>query len=191
MRDTPAAGRARRLNVGCGPRAAPGWINVDVWPHPGVDLLADLRAGLPLREASVDAAVAIHVLQDIAWPQLQAAADELRRVLRPGGVLRLGVPDLERAVQAWQRGDGAYFHVPDEDARSPGAKLVTQMIWYGSVRTPFNYDFARELLEKAGFVEVRRCAFGRTHSGDAQLASLDDRERESLFVEARREPAAH
>ena len=56
---------------------------------------------------------------------------ELRRVLKPGGVLRLCLPDLIKGVEAYERGDRDYFLIPDEDARSLGAKLVTQLIWYG------------------------------------------------------------
>jgi len=78
----------------------------------------------------------------------------------------------------------AYFVVPDEHAVTIGAKLVAQLIWYGSTRTPMNWDYAREVLEAAGFREVRRCAFGRTQSPFADIVSFDDRERETLFVEA-------
>jgi hypothetical protein len=63
---------------------------------------------------------------------------------------------------------------------------VTQIIWYGSVRTPFTTDFAAELLQRAGFVSITRCAFGQTVSGDPELHRLDNRERESFFIEARR-----
>ena len=174
-----------RLTLGCGPRPAPGWINADLRDYEGVDLRGDIRDGLPLSDHSVDCAVAIHVLQDLPWCDIPVALAELRRVLRSGGVLRLGLPDLDRAIDAYRRGDAAYFHVPDADARSIGAKLVAQIIWYGSVRTPFTFDFARELLERAGFAEVRRCAFRETGSPDPEIVSLDNRERESLFVEAR------
>jgi predicted SAM-dependent methyltransferase len=152
--------------------------------QPGVDLRADLRHGLPFADASVDALVAIHVLQDLAWSDLQPAVEELHRVMRPGGALRLGLPDLERALCAFAAGNAGYFHVPDEHARSIGAKLVTQIIWYGSVRTPFTFDFAKEWLLRAGFEQVLRCRFGES-AGPAWLAALDNRERESLFVEAR------
>lgn len=183
----PPADRASplRLNWGCGSQPAPGWINADRRPLNGVDLCGDIRDGLALGDASIDYAVAIHVLQDLPWPDIPGALAELHRVLRPGGVLRLGLPDLDRAIEAYRRGDGAYFHVPDEDARSPGAKLVTQIIWYGSVRTPFTLDFAREQLEAAGFRDVQRCAFRETRSPHADIVRLDNRERESLFVEAR------
>jgi predicted SAM-dependent methyltransferase len=174
-----------RLNWGCGPQPAPGWINADIHAYDGVDLYGDIRDGLALADHTVDYAVAIHVLQDLLWPDIPAALRELRRVLKPGAVLRLALPDLDRAIDAYRRGDAAYFHVPDTDARSIGAKLVTQIIWYGSVRTPFTFDFAQELLSAAGFADVTRCAFRQTASPFADIVSLDNRERESLFIEAR------
>jgi predicted SAM-dependent methyltransferase len=173
-----------RLNCGCGPTPVPGWINADIRAHAGVDVCADLVKGLPLASGSFDCIVAIHVLQDIAWPDLPAAVSELRRVLKPGAVLRLGLPDLDRAIDAYQRKDPDYFYVPDSDARTVGAKLITQIIWYGSVRTPFNFEFAHELLSNAGFSRVQQCAFRETASAHPDIVTLDNRPRESLFVEA-------
>jgi SAM-dependent methyltransferase len=174
-----------RLNWGCGPRPVPGWINADRQFVEGLQLCGDIGDGLALADSCIDYAVAIHVLQDLAWTDIGGALAELRRVLRPGGVLRLGLPDLDRAIDAYRRNDGRYFYVPDEDARSTGAKLVTQIIWYGSVRTPFNFAFAEEVLQRAGFQHVVRCDFGRSASHWPDIASLDNRPRESLFVEAR------
>jgi len=176
----------RRLNLGCGPLGRDGWINVDRHALPGVNVCGDaVLDGLPFRTHSFDAAVAMHVLQDMPWGHIPVALRELHRVLVPGGVLRLGLPDLDRAIAAYQRGDAGYFHVPDSDARCIGAKLITQIIWYGSVFTPFTFEFAEELLVRAGFADVRRCGFGQSVHGDAQLAALDNRERESFYVEAR------
>jgi predicted SAM-dependent methyltransferase len=174
-----------RLNLGCGPYPAPGWINVDQRPYPWVDLCCDILDGLAMPDGAVQVAVAMHLLQDLAWADVPRAIEELKRVLAPGGTLRIGVPDLDRAIDAYLRGDRGYFHVPDDDGRSVGAKLVTQIIWYGSVRTPFTFDYAREQLERAGFRDVRRCAFRETASAYPDIVSLDTRERESLYVEAR------
>jgi hypothetical protein len=57
---------------------------------------------------------------------------------------------------------------------------------YGSVRTPFTYEFIEEWLRKAGFREVTRCVFKETHSACPDIVQLDNRERESLFVEAQK-----
>jgi SAM-dependent methyltransferase len=164
--------------------ARPGWLNCDLQDLPGVNLRCDLRRGIPLRSDCADCIAAIHVLQDLDYCAFVPALRELRRVLKPGGMLRLALPDLDKALHAYINGDARYFHVPDEHARSLGAKLVTQLIWYGSVRTPCNFDFVQETLAGAGFRDIRRCAFGQSPSRWAALAGLDNRERESLFVEA-------
>lgn len=172
-----------RLNLGCGPNVAPGWLNMDVDPAPGA-VRGDVRDGLPLADASVECIAAIHLIQDLPWSEIAPALAEMRRVLVPGGVLRLAVPDLDRAIRAYLSGDKAYWYVPDDHARSGGAKLVTQIVWYGSVRTPCTWEFVREWLLEARYRDVERCAFGVTRSGSCELARLDNRERESLFVEA-------
>jgi hypothetical protein len=80
--------------------------------------------------------VAIHALQDLAYLDVVPALRDVRRVLTPGGCLRLGLPDLERGVRAYVSGDRDYFYVPDDDAQSIGGKLCVQATWYGSVLTP-------------------------------------------------------
>ena len=173
-----------RLNWGCGPEPPSGWLNADRRREPGIDLVGDIRDGLALPEDSVDYAVAIHGLQDLPYLDVVPALRELRRVLRPGGVLRVALPDLERSIEAWLRGDAGYFYIPDEETASLGGKLVVQAIWYGSTRTPFTWDFFRELATKAGFGNVARCKFRQTDSAWPEIVALDNRERESLFAEA-------
>src|SRR5581483_215462 len=177
-------GRPRRLHWGCGPETAPGWLNADQRPAPGVDLLGDLRDGLPLPDDSLDYIASHHALQEIPYLELVPALRELRRVLAPGGVLRLGLPDLDRAIAAFVANDPAYFNVKDDETPSVSGKFIVQMTWYGASRVMFNFEFAREMLQRAGFGEVRRCAFRQTASDFPEIASLDNRERETLFVEA-------
>jgi len=173
-----------RLHWGCGASPVPGWINSDRDSAPGVDLCGDIRDGLALPDHSVDYVVSIHALQDLPWADIPSALRELRRVIKRGGVLRLALPDMDLAIAAYQRGDAAYFFILDKDAQAIGAKLVAQLIWYGSTRTPMNWDYAREVLEAAGFQQVCRCAFRATQSRYPDIVSLDNRERETLFVEA-------
>jgi predicted SAM-dependent methyltransferase len=180
----PASSGVSRLNWGCGEHPQPGWLNSDVKDVPGIDIVADVRVGLPLPSASIDYIASVHALPELPYRDLVPALTELRRVLKPGGVLRLALPDLERGIEAYQRGDRDYFHVPDEDARSVGAKFVTQMIWYGYSRSLFVHDFVEELLQRAGFAQVTRCQYGQTAGPWPDIVELDNRERESLFMEA-------
>lgn len=173
-----------RLHIGCGKFPRPGWVNLDNKVRPGVDCVADLRAELPFPEASFDYAVAIHVLPHIPLHGLVPALARIRRVLKPGGVLRLALPDLEKAIDAYRRRDTGYFAVPDAQWKSLGAKLVAQIVWHNDLVTPFTYDLAAEALAKAGYAAVARCDFRQTRSRFPAIVELDNRGRESFFVEA-------
>jgi hypothetical protein len=173
----------KRLNWGCGAHLGSGWINSDVKDEPGIDLVCDIRQGLPLETGSVDYAVSIHSLPELSYPEIVPVLEELRRVLVPGGTLRLAVPDLERGIDAFLGADDEYFQVDPAEVSSRGGRFAVHMLWYGYSRTLFTTDFALELLQKAGFRELSECSFGVTASGIEAIVELDNRERESFFVE--------
>jgi SAM-dependent methyltransferase len=173
----------RRLNWGSGGHVK-GWITSDKTPYPGVEVVGDIRDGLPLESDSIDYAVSIHALPEIPYLDLVPTLRELRRVLKPGGVLRLELPDLDKGIEAYLKKDKDYFQIPDEEVRSLGGKLIVQLIWYGYARSPFTHDFIEELLLKAGFARVSTCAHRTTSSKHPEIVELDSRERESLYVEA-------
>jgi SAM-dependent methyltransferase len=176
------AERPRRLHWGCGDVVVPGWINSDLKSGPGVDLPCDIRQGLPLPDAHVDYIVSHHVLNDLGIYDQVPALKELRRVLRPGGVLRLSVADLDRAIAAYQAGRREYFHVWEWD--SVAGNFITHVLWYGLTRTLFTWEFTEELLRKAGFARVCRVAYRVTASPYPEIVALDSRPDESLYVEA-------
>ena len=178
-----------RLNWGCGHVGQPGWINSDLKDGPDIQITADIRYGLPLDDDSLDYVVSIHALPMIAYPDLVPVLQELRRMLKPGGALRLAVPDVDRTIHAYLRGDRDYFlpgqEGDEQDVRSRGGRFITHLLWYGYTVSLFTADFIEELLMKAGFRDVRQCAFKQTSTEHAPgILELDNREAESLFVEA-------
>jgi predicted SAM-dependent methyltransferase len=128
--------------------------------------------------------VSAHALPEIAFGDLVPVLRELRRVLAPGGVLRLSVPDVDRVIRAYLDGERDVFLVPDEDAATLAGKFAVQLTWYGYSRSVFTYELLAELLGKAGFREVVRCGFRQTPSPFPEIVELDNRERESMYVEA-------
>jgi SAM-dependent methyltransferase len=177
-------GAIRRLNWGSGEHPEPGWINSDIKDGPGIDISCDIREGLPLGDASVDYVASIHALPEIPFSDLVGVLRELRRVLKPGGILRLGLPDLDKGIDAYMKNDRNYFLIPDEDADTIGGKFVTQLLWYGWSRSLFTHDFTEELLRDAGYSATFACSFRQTKSRFSEIVELDSRERESFFVEA-------
>ena len=90
-----------RVNTGCGYNPTPGWINLDVNSSPGIHYW-DCRRGLPFSDNAVAAIYSEHMfehfdLETEAKPFLQ----ECRRCLRPGGVIRLVVPDAGAYLRAY------------------------------------------------------------------------------------------
>ncbi|MCP4082694.1 MAG: methyltransferase domain-containing protein [Pirellulaceae bacterium] len=99
----PIDPNSRLLNVGCGAHFHPDWCNIDlVSNHPDV-IEYDIRGGLPFADNSFDAAYHSHVLEHLTPAQGEALVLECHRVLRPGGVLRVVVPDLEQISRIYLR----------------------------------------------------------------------------------------
>jgi SAM-dependent methyltransferase len=187
QRTTQAENEIRRLHWGCGPVRPSGWINADINVGPGIDISCDIRDGLPLDNESIDYIYSQHALQELNILEVVGALRELRRVLKPGGILRLCLPDLDRAIAAYQNGRRDYFWCWDWDTIS--GNFITQMLDYNYTVTPFTYEFAEEVLRRGGFSNVRRLAYRQTASCYPQIVELDswegdNRKQESFYVEA-------
>ena len=85
---------ALKLNVGCGRNIMSGWLNLDSYPLPGVDIVADLNncaaSPLPLVDASVHEFLLSHVLEHI--PNVLPMMQELHRVAADNAVMVIRVP---------------------------------------------------------------------------------------------------
>jgi predicted SAM-dependent methyltransferase len=100
-RRRPLAPPRPRLNLGCGARRHPEWTNVDLVPA-GPDVIAcDLRRPLPFAAGSFEAVYAAHVLEHLAPGEAGRLLAEARRLLAPGGIVRIVVPDLEGIARAY------------------------------------------------------------------------------------------
>jgi predicted SAM-dependent methyltransferase len=142
-----------RLHLG-GAVRAPGWIGADVQPGPAVDVVAHACA-LPFADGVFDELYASHVLEHLGyWGELPAALAEARRVLRPGGLLRVSVPDLDvlaRLLIAPGRTLPERFHV----MRMMFGGQMDAHDWH---RVGLTWDILGDYLARAGFAAVTRVA---------------------------------
>ncbi len=87
--------KSNRLNIGCGDHFHADWCNLDVRAADSEVMEFDIRHGLPFADESFDVVYHSHVLEHLTAADGERLMQECRRVLRPGGVLRVVVPDLE------------------------------------------------------------------------------------------------
>jgi predicted SAM-dependent methyltransferase len=89
------------LNLGCGARFHKDWVNIDfVSPSPEV-IAHDLSLGIPFPDNEFDVVYHSHVLEHFSKNDAKLFLQECRRVLKPKGVLRVVVPDLEIIVNQY------------------------------------------------------------------------------------------
>jgi SAM-dependent methyltransferase len=105
------------LNLGCGTTFDLGWVNMDLLPSNPEVIAHDLYDPLPFGDGTFEMVYHSHVLEHLHRGHVRDFLLECRRVLKPGGTVRIVVPDLERLAKSYLAClEGALAGDPD-DAR--------------------------------------------------------------------------
>jgi SAM-dependent methyltransferase len=99
----PAFPERALLNVGCGVHFHSHWVNLDVQARSPEVMDFDVRRPLPYAPRTFDMVYHSHVLEHLPRESAPAFIADCRRVLKPGGVLRIVVPDLEQIARHYLR----------------------------------------------------------------------------------------
>jgi SAM-dependent methyltransferase len=200
-------GGALYVQYGCGRCAPEQWINFDASPRLRLERLplvggviassigrlfapnvryGDISTGLPVPPDSAAGVYCSHVLEHLPRDGISTALLNTNKILMPGGLFRLVVPDLHwRVLEYLEAARNADSHAADRffdrcmmGTRAKSNGLIAAARRYcGLSAHQWMYDFAalKLLLEAAGFVDVRRCELG--DSGDAMFALVEERDR--------------
>jgi predicted SAM-dependent methyltransferase len=139
--------RSTKVNLGCGEKPLPGYVNVDARPLPGVDVVADARR-LPFEPGSLSELASAHLIEHFRQAHLETVVlPYWRSLLRPDGVLRIICPNwevmLRRVVDgslSWQEYKLLTFGLQDYEGDD-----------HFAMYTP---DTLAETLRAAGFTNV-------------------------------------
>lgn len=179
------AGKDLCVNLGCGPIPLKGWINVDIARAPHVDVVWDLRRGLPFQSSSCTAIFSEHAIEHLSRSDAERLVKECYRVLQPGGVLRLSTPDAGLYLRSYA-GDGEFLRHPSfsQAVETPLDRINIMMREDGQHLWVYDAAALLLLLKKAGFATVVEQQFGcslhqRMNEVDSAVRSF-----ESLYVEA-------
>lgn len=153
MSATPdVAAAPSRLHIG-GTEGRAGWEILNVQPGPNVDHVGDCADLSRFADESFDEVYASHVYEHLGYQeQLPKALAEVRRILKPGGTLRISVPDLDMLCRL-------FLH---PDLALPARFHVMRMMFGGQVdpfdfhKVGLNWTILSALLGNAGFTSARR-----------------------------------
>jgi predicted SAM-dependent methyltransferase len=89
------------VNLGCGKNFHPDWCNIDLYSNDPSVKRYDLRKGIPLSDNSSDFIYSSHLLEHFSKNDGFKFLRDCFRVLKPGGNIRIVVPDLEQIVREY------------------------------------------------------------------------------------------
>ena len=187
--------RELRVHLGCGNALFPGWINLDCYPprhEPGVEVLVlDMRRGLPLAEASVRSVYSEHFFEHVPFEIVRhGLVPEMLRILEPGGVARIGVPDGEYFAKnyvATRQGQADPLYVEHLGSRTP-MEMLNDVVHGFTHHFLYDYETLETIFREAGFVDLRRGFAHDSRVEDFRGRDRKDpwRERMTLYIEGQR-----
>jgi predicted SAM-dependent methyltransferase len=168
-----------RLNIGCGPDIRAGWENVDKRFYANA-VQADVVKGMFYKDDTFDYAVANHLINMIRFHDVRAALTELRRVLKPGGTLRILVPDYRWAIDNIDK-----LPISPDLEPTPDGRLLRYLFWHGDAGACFTEASLTATLEECGYSRIQRTAYQCTRSFQRRIVDLDSRpDEQQLIIEA-------
>jgi predicted SAM-dependent methyltransferase len=177
------------LDIGCGPNLNPGFINLDFQWRKGINIVWDVTRGLPLEDSSLDGVFSEGFIEHIPLADGDQVLAECYRVLKPGGTLRVCTPDAEVYLTGYTAVlAGGATPLPRAEA-DRYRDLYTPVMSVNRVFTQFGhrfiYDYAtmRELLDRHGFTDITKSAFGEGRDPKL-IRDTERRQPGALYVEA-------
>jgi predicted SAM-dependent methyltransferase len=204
------------INCGCGRGLEPGWLNTDlvrIQERDGreseLDRLArvdeqlyflrhDATEPYPLEDECFDWAYSEHFFEHLKLEEGIAWLAEMRRVLRPGGLVRITTPNLTLFVQAYLD--------PEHPFNEQNRELLLKTAWFKERGVPdrpawmlnniflgwghrwiYDFDELKHALVTAGFDPSTVVERAFSEGGMREVAALDleGRAPQTLYVEAR------
>lgn len=144
------------VNIGCGPKYVNGMINIDGNIFRKKDIWLDITLGLPFRDNSIQGVYASHVLEHFNIGKVRRLLCEFHRILKPGGAVRIVVPSLEYAIEAYRTEAIAALPEWPEKFHSIGGRFYNFILCANQHLLMFDFSFLTELLHEAGFKDVSR-----------------------------------
>lgn len=197
----------KNVQYGCGLSCPEEWENYDTSPtlrlqkipligafitrnrvqFPKNILLGDITHKLPVADNSVDNLYCSHVLEHLSFQEFHHALNESHRMLKPGGIFRLVMPDLRPLIERYMKNDSPEAAIQfirgtllgiEERPKSLKNRVIASA---GNHHHLWLWDTPATVkaLKETGFKNIRNCKFG-----DSKRSAFESVEEESRFYDA-------
>lgn len=185
-------GSISKINIGSGNVLLTGYCNIDLYR--GADLVIDLEKRLfPFRKNSIDAAVCISAINYFTRKRGEEIIRNVHRVLKPGGVFRIGTQDLRIIAEKYVQNDANFFFqkLPNGKERFVGETIGDKFnSWFYGYAVAkgkgckyfYDYETLALLCTKAGFTTVEKKNFAESRISG--IEKIDNRPDQMFFLEA-------
>ena len=184
-----------KINMGCWTRNfGKDWVHIDAGDYPHLDYKQDVGEALPFENNTVSLIYASHIIEYFDREKIIDVLSEWRRVIMPGGTIRLAVPDFESMSKLYCAGK-----YPLKNFLGPlygKMQMGEETIYH---KTTYDFESLKKILEGLGFVNVRKYDWRNTEHAefdDHSQAYLPHMDKEngtliSLNVEADKPELEH
>lgn len=174
------------LHLGCGRNYFNDWINIDNNSYNDIqklDLHWDVRKKLPFKDNSVDFIYNEHFFEHLSIEESLSVLNDFKRILKPNGVIRISMPDLDEIVQIYLNP----HYKPEDFSAVMGTELLTKaeflnvyFRWWGH-QWLYNWEELERRLKTAGFLKIKQCKIGI--SEHKELNNIEQRTDSRLIAE--------
>jgi predicted SAM-dependent methyltransferase len=172
-----ASHAVRSLQIGCGFSILPGWLNMDLYPDGTSSSFLDATTPFPMADDCFDFIFSEHMIEHLAYAKARVMLQESFRVLKPGGVIRIGTPDLQKLAAlclrapsevecSWMQWQKELFG-PDMPSCLAG-HVVNNYLRAWQHTFIYDPETMREALHLAGFIDIRQCRLGESEHPSLQ-----------------------
>lgn len=190
-----------KLNIGGGKNHPKhrGWKIVDL--RPSADIICDIsQENIPLPSYSVEKIICSHTLEHIYREQLLFVLKEFYRLLTIDGIVRITVPDIRLAINAYLASNRDFFLQSEVSQTEPDAPIGELLAsWFYSTRRfkdpalkygdghvhCFDIESMYFWLHKAGFTRIHVSTYQQSLDEELQQDGFDLHPHDSLYIEAR------
>lgn len=145
-------GQGKKLNLGCGNKAMPGYTNVDIFSGPIVNEIFQID-DIPYTDGSIGAIHSEHALEHVPFRRVENTLKEWSRVLMPQGELLLKIPDFGECCKSYVNAKTKFdrwwykatvYGIQESQAGEPDEAQIH--------KSGFSQDEIGEVLERFDFV---------------------------------------